>query len=256
MDPLFVTKIVTQILLPPGCLVLAFVLALIVWRPAPRVARAFALLGIVGLYLSSAPFVAHQLATAIEIYPATSPAALRDRRIQAIVILGGGRRGYAPEHGTPTVSEHAIERLRYGALLHRATRIPLLVTGGVVLGGGPSEAELMAEVLTRDFYVTVRWQERGARNTEGNARLTRAMLDAEGIERIALVSHASHLYRAVEMFEDQGFEVLPAPTVFWGDPRPQPTVWTDFLPGTRALVRVRLLLHEFVGRIWYRLRRA
>src|SRR6185369_731300 len=61
--------------------------------------------------------------------------------VQAIVILGGGRRSDSPEFGGDTVSHYTLERVRYGAQLARQTGLPVLVSGGSVFGEEVSEAE-------------------------------------------------------------------------------------------------------------------
>ena len=256
MDTLFITKIVTRWVLPPGCVMIALAFALIIWRRWPALARAVGVVALLVLYFASAPITVTWLANRLEIHPALTPSAMAASDVQAIVVLGGGRRAYAPEHGAPTVSAHALERLRYAALLQRVIHVPIAVTGGVVFAAGPSEAELMEEVLTRDFGAEVRWREDQARNTEDNARLSFELLTPYHIERIALVSHAAHLYRAVEMFEQQGFTVLPAPTVFWGNPHAQEWLLGDVLPSAESMFQIRVLLHEWLGRVWYRWRQG
>src|SRR4030081_374259 len=61
----------------------------------------------------------------LEVFPpitlSSLAAAMRDPP-GAIVILSAGRRTYAPEFGTETLDELSLERVRYGALLARATR--------------------------------------------------------------------------------------------------------------------------------------
>ena len=79
--------------------------------------------------------------------------------MQAIVILGGGTYFEAPEYGDHTVNRYGLERIRYGAYLHRYTRKPILVTGGDLLGIGSSEAGQMKSVLENEFQVPVKWTE-------------------------------------------------------------------------------------------------
>ena len=112
----------------------------------------------------------------------------------------------------------------------------------------------MAEVLHGDMNVQVRWVEARSRNTEENARLLRPLLEAHGVARIALVTHASHMTRASEMFRDQGFQVVAAPMGFSVGP-PLPSEWWDWLPSASSFKRSYVAIHELVGRLWYRLRR-
>ena len=90
---------------------------------------------------------------------------------QAVVILGGGVRRDAPEYGGDTLATLTLERVRYGARVARLTGLPVLVSGGSVLGGEP-EAKLMAASLEREFGVPVRWVETRSRTTHENAVLS------------------------------------------------------------------------------------
>jgi len=169
--------------------------------------------------------------------------------VQAIVILGSGAQRDLADYGGGTVSPLALERLRYGARLARASDLPVLVTDGALNGRRPG-AEFMAEALL-DWGVHARWVEGRALTTYDNARHARDMLASDGIDRIALVSHGWHLPRAVAVFERAGFQVVPAPTLV---PVGRTSAALDWLPDAVALERSVLALHEHLGGVWYRLR--
>ena len=206
------------------------------------------------LLLLSLPVVAKHLAATQEIYPPLNSAELDDFSAQAIVVLGGGLRDPAPEYKQQvTLQNRTLLRVRYAAILAKQTRLPILVSGGHVLKAGiPSEAEIMTSVLTNEFNQKVRWQEGESRNTAENALYTQKILSKVGVERIILVTHAFHMRRAVEQFQLHGLHVLPAPTMFWS--------WSNelnlfsFLPSAGALRRSSFVIHEIMGRAWYKLR--
>jgi len=194
------------------------------------------------LGLLSLPVVAAALIHSVERYPPIPEAGLK--QAQAIVILGGGSHYAAPEYGgEDTVSAASLQRSRYGAWLWRQSGLPLLVSGGLVYGD-KAEAESMRAVLEAEFKVPVRWVENRSRDSRENARYSADMLKAAGVRRIALVSHAYHLSRAVPLFEAQGLEVIPAPTMF-EDELPGIEAW---LPSAEALNQSYQALHEWVGR--------
>jgi len=205
-----------------------------------------AALSLLGLLLLSLPLVGNRLMAPLEPHPPITTAQLA--RVQAIVILGGRSYHAAPEYGGDTVGYATLERLRYGARLARESRLPLLVSGGAPFGGRP-EAESMSEALEADFGVKARWIEAASRDTGENAGLSAPVLKAAGITRIALVSHGWHLPRAVALFEKQGFEVTPAPTVFSTG---SPSLLEDVLP--RGLTRSRHALNEYLGQLHNRLK--
>jgi uncharacterized SAM-binding protein YcdF (DUF218 family) len=244
------TQIIHALLLPPALLCWLGLLALVLaWRGWRISAALLALLAIVLNYALATPagayFVAHPLEQRVS--------ALHDlgqipsAGYQAIVVLGGGRYEAAPEFsGHDTMNAEMLMRLRYAARVERATQLPILVTGGSPLGSHDDEASLMAETLTGDFRVPVRWQERLSRTTEENAELSWAMLSPLGIKHIVLVSHASHLPRAQALFERAGFQVLAAPTGFTTKGA-QCRAIICYTPQHSSLLETRRALHEWLG---------
>ena len=241
-------KLLTALILPPtGPILLAFV-GLWLTNAKSRGWRNgglwLAILSLLGLLLLSLPIVGKALMAPLEPYPPIAPAQLQ--RVQAIVILGGGTYLAAPEYGGDTIGSATLERLRFGARLARESRLPLLVTGGAP-SGGRAEGELMREALEQDFGVKVRWVEAASRDSAENASLSAPMLKTAGITRIALVSNASHLPRAVPLFEKQGLEVIPAPMGFSTG---SPSLAGSLLPGGLGLSREAL--HEYLGQLYNR----
>jgi hypothetical protein len=117
--------------------------------------------------------------------------------------------------------------------------------------GGRAEADSMREVLEREFGVKVRWSETASRDTAENAALSAPLLKANGITRIALVTHASHMPRSAELFRREGIEVLPAPTGFRTS---SPSMIEDYLP--RNLRPAHEALHEHLGQLFNRIKDA
>ena len=178
---------------------------------------------------------------------------------QAIVILGGGRYGYSPEyHARGTVSDRTLVRLRYGAKLHRETGLPVLVTGwGEPYDQELGEVQMMANVLTEEFSVPVRWIEGNSRTTAENALYIGKMLLPQGIDHIVLVTEVGHMARAQEAFLRNGFKVMRAPTGYGGGVYASDGGSTSILkrltPNAETFRRNVFYLHERLGTLWYRL---
>lgn len=238
-------KILVALVLPPTGPVLLALFGLWLSRSRRPFARnagmMLAVLALLALLLLSLPVVSRALVAPLEPHPPLSAAQLRTA--QAIVVLGGGTYHAAPEYGGDTAGTATLERLRYGARLARASGLPLLVTGGAPFGGR-AEGELMREALEADFRLKARWVETASRDTAENASLSAPLLHSAGIKRIALVSHARHLPRAVPLFEQQGFEVTPAPTAYATE---SPDMIARLLPG--GLGESREALNEHLGRL-------
>ena len=108
----------------------------------------------------------------------------------------------------------------------------------------------MADTLEDELGVTVKWRDGQSRTTFENAKYAARMLQSEGVERIALVTHAWHMHRSVLAFENQGFKVLPAPTAFT-TLRETESGLLALLPNADAMARTRWAMHEMIGLLWY-----
>lgn len=243
--------VLKQIFLPPGLLLLLLLLAWWWRRRFPRLAAACLVIGLGGLWLMSLPVTVEWSARALEREPALPEwqwAGLV-QQVDAIVVLGAGRAQGDPAWEGDQPSLLALERARYAARLAKASGLPLMTTGGLHFGEAPSEAALMAEVLQRDFGVSVRWQEARSRTTWENAVLSADLLQREGVRRVLLVTQAWHMPRARWSFERAGFQVVSAPVGFLGVPNGRPV--GGWLPEGKALWQSGLLLNEVVGSIAY-----
>jgi uncharacterized SAM-binding protein YcdF (DUF218 family) len=118
--------------------------------------------------------------------------------------------------------------------------------------GGLPIAALMAHSLGEDFGVPVRWTETGSRNTWENARDSAAILAAEGIHSVYVVTHAWHARRAVIAFSHFGITVTAAPVRV--DALPSLTM-AQFVPQTNAWSTSYFALHEMIGCVYYTFRR-
>lgn len=243
------TNILASALLPPFSLVLLLVIALVLHRKRPRMALSLILLVAMALYALSTPWVGGVLLKSLEV---SSPVNLHaPPPADAIVVLGGGRRTRAQEYGGDTLNSYSLERLRYAARLHRATQLPLLVTGGKPGGGSVSEGALMRSVATEELHTPIRWVEEAALTTWDNARFSTPILKKAGVKRIFLVTDAAHLRPAVPLFEQQGLQVLPAGVHFATTQIDSPL---SLLPSASGLRDSSYALHEWLGIVWYRLR--
>lgn len=241
-------KFISALILPPGGWLLCILLGLLLMRRRLRLGRLLAWGGVVLAWLSSTPAFVNLLVAPLEDVPVLQARDLA--RAEAIVILGAGEYRHVPEYGGGSVPNRlALERLRYGARLARASGLPVLLSG---------ESEPMADVLRRDFGITPRWLEGGSLDTQDNATHTVPILARAGIRRIVLVTHAVHMRRALAEFALTGsdIEVIPAPLGFLsrqGNGVPEPA-FLDYLPGPTAAYAAWYAAHEWVGLLALRLR--
>jgi len=252
MDEMLIRALLKSLLMPPLVNIVAIVFALLLlrrWRVLKTLVISFSLLS---LTLLSTPIVSHFLATQLERYPALVWQNINPDDYQAIVVLGSGRYRVAPEYGgEDTAKPMGLVRLRYGAYLQRKTGLPILVAGGAWLDDSVPEAEFMSKVLEEEFLVEVTWREDKSRTTWENAQNSRKLTKFDNVKKILLVTHAWHMPRAVYSFEQAGFDVTPAPTMF-KTANPASNVVFDYVPDIGSLETSTWMLHEMLGVLWYR----
>ena len=239
-------QIVSMVILSPTPIITMLVLGLVVLRKRPQRGKLLIIGAATALFLLSLPAVSNSLMSLVEVYPALDSQAIKNSKSQAIVILSAGWNEDAKEYKGDTVDKNTLERIRYGAYLHRLTGLPVLVTGGDPIG------ELMAMVLRNDYQIEPNWIENQSRNTAENAAFSKELLEKDNISHIFLVTHAWHMARSYAMFTKYGLSTMPAPTAFDGWPD-APMVLSDFIPSTSALQTSYSALHEIIGYIWYKI---
>lgn len=256
----------TVLVLPPaGPLLLSIVgfwLATRHRRRWARAGRAMLGVGLAGAWILATPLVAEALIGWVESFspqPLTAEALAREMRGPsppgAIVVLGGGVRHDPREWPEPEwPNTRTLERLAFGALLARASGLPILVSGGRPPTREKSEAALMARTLRASFGLTPRWVEENSRDTAGNAGESARVLSEAGVRRVVLVTQAYHMPRALASFRAAGIDAIAAPHGFAGGR--EIVGWQAFLPNAGAVALSRLALHELIGRVWYRMRRS
>ena len=245
----FTTNLISIFLLPPLNLLLTGLLGLALTNRHPRLGKSLLVSSLLLLWICATPYFSDSALHLLEGTPQALDTQLYPA--DAIVVLGSGTYFYAAEYGGDTVSEESLARLRYAAMLQRASGKRILVSGGRPLGNKLSEAQQMKAVLEKEFQTPVQWTEDTSNNTLENARQTYQVLQPAQIKRIYLVTHAWHMPRAARSFRAAGFEVVNAPTAF--TTRYQ-TDLLSFLPRANSLRDSSIFMHEIIGLIWYRLK--
>lgn len=245
--------LIKQLAFPPSSLLLLLLIAFVLLKRWPKIAFTSFFISVSGLYLISLPITVEYAARALETEAALplEQWSILDQRADAIVILGGGREISDPAWPTDQPSLLAMQRLRYAARLAKASDLPILVTGGLHFGQPPSEAQIMANSLQQDFNITARWLEGESRTTWENAEFSAKILQAQGIQRIVLVTNAWHMPRSRWSFEQFGFEVISAPVGFLSGAHGRP--FNGWIPESKAMWHNTALLNEAIGAVLYQL---
>ncbi len=237
MSLILLKTLLRNLILPPSSPLLLGLLGLGLLNRHYRTGRVLLAGSLISLWTLSIPVVADALSGLVERDPALDLS--QPTRAQAIVILGGGGQvKRAPEYGGPAAEPVLLERLSYGAYVARKTALPILVTGA------PVEADAMRATLQRNFDTPVRWVDDQAGDTFQNATNSVRLLHQDGIERILLVTQASHMARSVREFMDAGIQVVPAPMGF-ASARDHSI--EDYFPSPSGLWHSHKALYELLG---------
>lgn len=274
-----ITKFIEPWVLVPGIvIVLLVLLALLMehtrrrlrrWgRPPLGVRSASLILAATAmlLYLASIDVVGGRLAARWErrIPPASTEEL---RSAEAVVVLGGGVVASSPAEaalarldgatavdtadGNGALAPEAESRLVYGVRLARRLGVPLVTTGGRVLSAEtvPPEGEVAARIAADlDTGGAPVERETASRTTAENAT---AVATAYPYRRVALVTSAYHMPRALLAFTAAGFQPVPAPAAYRRDTRPVRPVM--FMPDAATLLHSTTVARELIGLLWYRL---
>jgi len=227
----------------------------------PSVGRWLLLLGIAGLTLAANKGVGILLLRPLEAqFPAqptlsaegTIPASLA--ACTAIVVLGGGHSDTASLPASSRLSSSALSRIVEGCRLARALPHAQLWTSGPgVSRRGATHASLLAEVAVQLGVSEhrIRRIESGY-DTQGEARAFAQGLDHGA--RIALVTSAWHMPRAVALFRRAGLEVVPCPTDFAVRINSEFNAWDYLGCDLTGLERTQKAVYEYLGLLWAKIR--
>lgn len=241
--------VLSGLVMPLAFLPLLGVLGLVLVAKRKPIGWLLSVVAFGGLWLLSCQGTAVWLAgIALPQYPPVTVLQLKTANVQAIVVLGGGTFPDAPEYGTAQPGPSTAARLRYGVWLSKQSGLPVAFSGGsgwaASANAKSSEAEVAARVAAEDYGVTLRWVENRSRDTAENAQMVAPLLKRDGVQRIALVTDALHMARAMAEFERTGLVITAAPT---GYVLPTKAGVLQWMPSTDGLSSSTRLIHELLG---------
>jgi len=141
-------------------------------------------------------------------------------------------------------------RLTEGIAVYRQNAGSKLMLSGFKGRDQISNAEAMASVaLEQGVPVSDIIMESEPKDTAEEAATWAGYLQAK---RFALVTSASHMPRAVALFEYQGLKPIPAPTVFLSGGH-HGFSWRSLFPSAGAINIVESAWHEYLGISWAKL---
>lgn len=248
MITIFLHRLLQSFLLPPLNSLIIILLGIIFFKMHRTKSYIILTIGCISLYLQATPYVAFHLNKLI----APIPMRLDElKNAEAIVVLGGGVNSKADEYSVSAISNtETFSRVRYAAYLaKKAPDLPIFVSGGTI-DTKNSEASLMKLALQNEFDVENDiYLEPDSKTTKENARYTARLLQQYKISKVVLVTSASHMRRASALFEQNGINIIQAPTGFYSLGYYKiPPLW--FVPTSSAMATTSAVLHELIGYVY------
>ncbi len=239
MDTFVLLKFLGQLALPPASLALGVVVAgVLAVLGLRRLARSVVVLAVAELLVLSLPPVADALMRPLDDEARAAAQAAPACCYDAIVVLGGGIAPAAPPYIPEPDLNDSADRIWQGArLYHRGVAPRIIVSGGnprAEAGGTAvmSEAEAMRLFLL-DLGVpaaAIVIEDRSL-NTIQNIRGVRELVKGG---RVALVTSAIHMPRALRLARTAGLDVAAFPTDWLAPPEVRAS-WENWLPNLGAL---------------------
>ena len=237
----------TAVVMPLASLLILIVLGSLLIKTNAKLAKRIILSCVAALWLlSTNGFSLWLHDKAITEYPPVSADELKEKSVQAVVVLGAGVVTGLPG-GDQQMSRTSLERMRLGAQLARQSGLPLVFSGGSGWGAkddSVSEAEVAEVVLLNAFGMRLNFKESSSRDTQENAANSWKLLSRQGITRIALVTHTTHMPRASDEFNKNGFTVIEASL---GKPNVSSEFGLRWLPSASSLEVSQSVLRELLA---------
>jgi uncharacterized SAM-binding protein YcdF (DUF218 family) len=238
----------SRFFLPPlfHIFVLTIGLILILLKKTLKTGKIILVFGIILFYLSSCYWFVNLLSKPLESpFPQpnlekVSPSA------GAIVVLTGGK---------------FYTRLRtiWGVeLYYRFKNLPLIISGGSIFReeDNLAESEIAAEIAeTLGVPAKKIIVEKESKNTYENAYYTSKILKEKNIKSFFLVTSGIHMYRAMAVFEKQGFTPVPVPyeNIYTRSDKKNISFIDNYIPSNEAFYSLFFVLHEYIGIAWYKI---
>lgn len=170
-------------------------------------------------------------------------------------VLLGGMSGY-DKQDLKGYFNHASDRFIQTLRLYKTGYIQkILITGGQA-SPFPDHDLRESDFLTATFVeMGVPREhiinERNARNTIENAKLTRLHLDSMGVrDSILLITSAAHMPRSARIFSAEDIPFRAYPCDYYVKPSGSRFGWSSLKPSNEAFVQWKSLLHELTGYAW------
>lgn len=235
--------------MPLPLLLIVFLIGLILlcFTQKQKTAKAFLIGCFILLFSLSLMPPSEQIARALE---RKHPPILQSQAAQGfdyILLLGSG--GIA-DPGLPVtgqLSATALSRFVEALRLYHANPDATLVVSGAAFGDLKSHAQLLEELaLSMAIPAAKIIRLDKTRDSDDEARLMSAMVRGK---KSVLVTSATHMDRALQLFFKYGSAPTPAPANYLAKDRVGETPSHYYIPSAYYLYKTKIAWHEYLGRL-------
>ncbi|MCK9491916.1 MAG: YdcF family protein [Sulfurimonas sp.] len=248
MDLLFsLKKLISFCIKPYGLVLIILMLGLyFLFTKKEKLSRSLISLGVFLLFLFAYPPFSNMLVSALE-----------DRyvkydyshgEIKYIHVLGSGHVSDETQPISSLLGDSGVKRVLEGILLHKNIENSKLIFTGYAnkeeFSNASVNAKLAISLGVKEKNIILGEE---AKDTNEEAHFAKSITQSEAF---ILVTSATHMQRAIYLFNKVGLHPKPAPTDFHRDKN------TSFfeLPSIYAFKNSQMAMHEYIGILWSKLR--
>jgi Uncharacterized conserved protein len=259
----YLSKVLPQFILPAGLTAILLFLTLFLIKKKPKTAFWLVLISLLLVSAAGNAYFSAFITRSLE-WRTMPPAG--EVKADAIVLLGGGTE--APDTPRQMVEiNSAGDRVLYAAQLYKAGAAPLIILSGGNMSYSQERSttpaqEMQAMLVGLGVPQEALVLQSQSQNTAEDAFFTSAILTEKQIRTVILVTSAAHMERALMMFASPEISIIPAPTDYNVTQRSWEnlmrwdwkTILTHVMPDGGNIARTNLILHEYLGIFFYRVK--
>ncbi|CAH9064905.1 hypothetical protein PSECIP111854_03566 [Pseudoalteromonas sp. CIP111854] len=240
-----VKKVLGSLLMPLPLLLIVLALCLLFMSKTNKKSYFIAWFSVLFAWCISTPFIAGKIISPIE-SKISAFELKKHSHIEKIVVLGCDAYANNRLSANAQLGGCSLSRLTEGVrLAHHYKNAQLIVSG-------QTSAHLM-KLTAIDLGISssrIRSNPNALDTKDEAKQLAPYLVD----RKVALVTSASHLARASDLFAAQGVEPIPAPTQFYSFSSQPP--YKQFIAQITVLKAITVHYYEVLGKVWIKIRRG
>ena len=243
---LFIKKFISFFFEPIGIVITLFVIGMYyIYKKKYYRGEQFVLSSVLLLALFSYPPFSNFLVTKLENqYPKYD----YTQQIEYIHVLGNGHTTDASQPISSQISNDGTKRIVEGVIIHK--QVP---NSKIIFTGYAGTTEIATAIMNANLSYALGVDQNSTiinpkpEDTREEAEFTKTVV---GDRAFVLVTSASHMPRAMMLFQSYGMHPIAAPTAFY---KSDDISWFS-APSAHALFVSTLAMHEYVGMLYAKLR--